>query len=1141
MRLAAALLLAMELVTMDVRAQCTGCFRPSFAPVIRSYAANAVDMVSTDFDGDGIPDLVIANASGIGFMRGSGTGSFAPPVLYASAGSNSIATADFNGDGLPDVATAGANLSIFLGNGDGSFQPPIVYTPDFRAYTFIAAADFNGDGIPDLAVTAFDPQWIRVYIGNGGGTFQPPIEFGGPFSQSLTVGDFNGDGLIDIAVSNFVPAEIDVFLNDGHGGFSAPLASPVNSYGSLAVGDFNQDGVPDLAVADFYNVVIMLGQGDGTFTVGESYAMGNGPNHVSTADFNHDGIADLAVSDAQDGNVLILPGHGDGTFGSAIVVPAGDNLGPLVARDFDGNWWLDVAVLSDGVGVEVLRADASGAFPKAQLFDTGGFSFLLALAELTGDGFLDTAVANPGGVAILPGLGNGQFQSPIAVPLAGGPRRLAAGRFNADSQMDLAVATDSGLQIILSNGDGTFQALAPFGTPSSWVVAADFNGDGKLDLAWIDSSGEAAVSLGNGDGTFSPAVTYPEAPGYAVAAADFNGDGKLDLAVSSIDQFSILLGNGDGTFTLGGTHMDWYRDLTRITAGDLDGDGKADVAVTLFGGFGLLVYWGKGDGTFETPATLPGGWAPIDVVVSDVNGDGRPDLLVSDETAVRIYAFHGDRTFDSSDWVKPIEGSDIAAGDLDEDGKLDLVTAGGISPGVAVLRNTICLPRSLAIGGEPASCDVPGVPFAVQPVLQVVDDGDNVIPCDASPVTAALLSGTGTPGASLLGTTTVSAVAGIATFTDLSIDVAGRGYVLEFTHPAGSTRSRTLTQGLGVVPIGPTALCSGTPASFRTGSGGYDRYQWTLDGSPISRADAVTLAGLAEGPHTLGVSVYEDGCTAASSLLLDVQATPATPEIVAPVSALIGQMGLIASVASHLRSSYQWTISGGTITGGQGGSQITFDAGPPGTTMILRVVETSSGGCSSPEGEASVQVDFADVAPTSPFRNDIDTLARHGISSGCGGGNYCPDSPVTRAQMAVFLLKAKHDPNFVPPPAGGIFSDVPPSSFAADWIEELHAEGITAGCGGGNYCPGAPVTRAQMAVLLLKTEHGSSYSPPPCIGIFQDVECTPTPAFAVDWVERLYNEGVTAGCGANPLVYCPGDFVTRGQMAVFLVKTFNLQ
>ena len=182
--------------------------------------------------------------------------------------------------------------------------------------------------------------------------------------------------------------------------------------------------------------------------------------------------------------------------------------------------------------------------------------------------------------------------------------------------------------------------------------------------------------------------------------------------------------------------------------------------------------------------------------------------------------------------------------------------------------------------------------------------------------------------------------------------------------------------------------------------------------------------------------------------------------------------------------------------------------------------------------------DFLDVPSVSPFHDSVETVFRSGITAGCGAGNYCPGATVTRAQMAVLLLKAEHGSAYAPPACTGVFDDVAcPGGFAVDWIEQLATEGITGGCGGGDYCPAAPVTRAQMAVFLLKTEHGSAYVPPGCAGVFDDVTC---PSLFADWIERLYAEGVTAGCRTDPLDYCPGSSVTRGQMSVFLVKTFGL-
>ena len=178
---------------------------------------------------------------------------------------------------------------------------------------------------------------------------------------------------------------------------------------------------------------------------------------------------------------------------------------------------------------------------------------------------------------------------------------------------------------------------------------------------------------------------------------------------------------------------------------------------------------------------------------------------------------------------------------------------------------------------------------------------------------------------------------------------------------------------------------------------------------------------------------------------------------------------------------------------------------------------------------------FPDVPTSQPFYTFIENLFHNGVTGGCASGGYCPDSPVTRAQMAVFLLKAEHESSYVPPACTGTFGDVPCPSLFADWIEELFHEGITGGCGSDNYCPYDPVRRDQMAAFLLKAAHGSSYVPPACTGIFPDVTC---PSQFADWVEQLFYENITGGCGNGD--YCPGNPNTRGQMAVFLVKTFGL-
>ncbi len=182
---------------------------------------------------------------------------------------------------------------------------------------------------------------------------------------------------------------------------------------------------------------------------------------------------------------------------------------------------------------------------------------------------------------------------------------------------------------------------------------------------------------------------------------------------------------------------------------------------------------------------------------------------------------------------------------------------------------------------------------------------------------------------------------------------------------------------------------------------------------------------------------------------------------------------------------------------------------------------------------------FDDVPFSYWANNFVERLAKAGVTGGCGTGIYCPDSTVTRAQMAVFLLKGIHGSSYTPPAVGVStgFGDVATDYWAAAWIKQLAAEGVTSGCGGGNYCPDSVVTRAQMAIFLLKARNGSGYTPP-AVGVSTGFADVATDAFAAAFIKQLVADGITAGCGGGN--YCPNDSVTRAQMAVFLVRAFNL-
>ncbi len=185
---------------------------------------------------------------------------------------------------------------------------------------------------------------------------------------------------------------------------------------------------------------------------------------------------------------------------------------------------------------------------------------------------------------------------------------------------------------------------------------------------------------------------------------------------------------------------------------------------------------------------------------------------------------------------------------------------------------------------------------------------------------------------------------------------------------------------------------------------------------------------------------------------------------------------------------------------------------------------------------------FADVSATHFAKVEIEAIRKAGITGGCGGSppNYCPDNNHSRAQMAVFLLVAKEGAGYQPPACTvQPFADVPCSHPFAAWIAELANRGITGGCGGGNFCPNNPVSHGQMAVFLLATREGMGYTPPACTAApFGDVPCSHPFAPFIQEIKRRGIWGTSEGCATG---YCPNDPVTRGQMAVLLARTFDLE
>lgn len=355
---------------------------------------------------------------------------------------------------------------------------------------------------------------------------------------------------------------------------------------------------------------------------------------------------------------------------------------------------------------------------------------------------------------------------------------------------------------------------------------------------------------------------------------------------------------------------------------------------------------------------------------------------------------------------------------------------------------------------------------------------------------------------------------------------------------ASAQRDFTLTVGTGAV-VAVHAVEAADCQTTLSVEGAWSSYEWLPGGQ--------TTPSIVVSPTvttTYGV-ILSDGSGCVRHGWATVPGSSPGAVCVAPVVTLIAPDsgaaagGVPIAISGDHFQDDAWATLGNALAGSVtvvGPDTISAVTPPldPGTLADVAVT--------NPDGRRGVLArayfaDFLDVPSSNLFHQDIETIVRAGITAGCGAGNYCVGASVTRAQMAVFLLKAEHGSAYLPPPCTGVFSDTPCPGPFTDWVEQLAAEGVTGGCGTGVYCPGNPVTRAQMAVFLLKTKEGPAYVPPTSTGVFADV---PPGSFASDWIEDLYGRGITGGCSVSPLLYCPGSANTRGQMSVFLVKTFGL-
>ena len=731
-----------------------------------------------DVNGDGKPDLAVANANGdnVSVLLGNGNGTFAAQQTFATGASpRSVTLGDVNGDGRLDLAAANNlsnTISVLLGNGNGTFIAQQTFATGTKPYS-VALGDVNGDGRPDLAVANSASNTISVLLGNGNGTFIAQQTFAtGTKPYSVALGDVNGDGRPDLAVANFNSDTISLLLGNGNGKFSAQQTFATGTGPiSVTLGDVNGDGKPDLAVANLSGnaVSVLLGNGNGTFAAQQTFATGTNPRSVTLGDVNGDGRPDLAVANGGSNTISLLSGNGDGTFTAQQTFATGSQPFSVVLGDVNGDGRPDLAVANrSGNTVSVLLGNTSGNFtgqvftidptnlnvapwvvsmnrlnPANATTNADSVSFTATFSEaVTGVDPTDFSVVRTGtiGTTLTQVTGSGSVYTVTVSGITG------SGTLGLNLVDDSSIRDQVGNALVTPNATASFANQATFatGTKPYSVALGDVNGDGKPDLAVANEGfNNVSVLLGNGNGTFTTQQTFGTGSSpRSVTLGDVNGDGKPDLAVANAagNTISVLLGNGNGTFAAQQTFATGTNPRS-VTLGDVNGDGRPDLAVTNLSGNTISVLLGNGDGTFIAQQTFATGTKPYSVVLGDVNGDGRPDLAVANfgSNTISLLLGNGNGTFAAQQtFATGSAPFSVVLGDVNRDGRPDLAAANSGSNTISVLlgngNGTFAVQQTFATGSYPRSVTLGDVNGDGRPDLAVPNGGSN---------TVSLLSGNG--------------------------------------------------------------------------------------------------------------------------------------------------------------------------------------------------------------------------------------------------------------------------------------------------------------------------------------------------------------------------------------------------------------
>ena len=645
-------------------------------------------------------------------------------------------TGDFNGDRRPDLAATNefsGDVSVLLGGGNGRFAAPGLFATAPHATPL--SADLNGDGATDVVVTdAAGDILYRQGQPREPGSFEPPVKINPGFpardvayattSQGPTLA---GVDARDDAVSLYV-------LRDG--AFIRIGSLPTGRLpAQIVTADLDGDGWDDLVVRNAGDGTLSVFFNTGrdshrsptaTFLPPLILPVGLGPSDVAPADTRGDGMIDLVVTNQLSGEVSVLHNRGHGTFGPPMPYRAGTGL----------------------LGLDV--PDSPTAITSREA--TAG----VAAGRFTPGHPTDLVTVNPGSnwFDVLAGLGAGRFANPVAFPTKVPARIVRVADFNRDGVSDLALLSTSGVSVSLGNGKGGFFPSRTFdaGPDPTGLTVADVNRDGQLDLLVGNPLGDILVLLGNGNGTFQPYRKTDQS--VALAVADLgNGTKAFIFANQGLDHVVVDYGGVQQTFT-------GLLAPGAVKLADLNGDNIPDLIVANSGSNNVLIYPGLGNGQFG-PALNGGhgffaGTNPVGITVADVNGDGRPDLVVankgSNDVSILLNQPQGNSlTFTPGPRLKAGSGPvSTVVQDVTGDGIPDVLVSNSQSnnvmlmPGVGGASSTTRIPGSSPWAAAPAPLFVGN--FDGSPGLLTVNSGSNDLTLisdfmGSHPVTTTISSG----------------------------------------------------------------------------------------------------------------------------------------------------------------------------------------------------------------------------------------------------------------------------------------------------------------------------------------------------------------------------------------------------------------